>query len=657
MASSWDNWLQETFGIENEPVYEIETPADRKRAAFQNINERMEYLEDIANQALENANGFVTDLKKNIADLVLPETESLDVQIDDVPSLNYADRPGLEPIGELDTELPTLDKTLSLLPVDDSDLSGIEFPVFSIPDPAINEPEKPSLDAIGQVPDAPPLRDIEIPTMSDIVLPTSPVLTETRIPEMQDVTIPEFDATMLPFELSEPGGFTWGEPVYNSDIWADLLRKILLDIRNGGTGLGAQIEEDIYWQHLNRTQLENEKVIRGIENYCASRNFPMPTGMMMSAINEALLGVAHNNMQASKDITISQAELAQKNTQFIVEQGRQLEGMMRQFFIDQANMSLNGQRAVAEHSINLLNAQIAKANILLEEYKTKAGVWETKVRAVGTQVDIFKAQIEGARVSAETKKLMVDIYTAQLQGSEMLVKIYLGKMEGANIQAEIEKTRAALYGEQIKAYLAKVELNKAKMLQYEAEWEGEKSKVAVFTARVQAYESRVTAMAKHLDALMAKIGVKVETNKMLVEEFKAYIDKYEADVKGKTDIVGAKVDAFKAVSQNYMAETDREKAYYQLKLGEIDARIKNASLALQHAVAKIDASIKGFESVNRLRVSASEGILQVGAQLAASAIQGINTNASMGYSAGDSYSQNESLQWENSRITHIQASE
>ena len=199
MASSWDNWLQETFGIENEPVYEIETPADRKRAAFQNINERMEYLEDIANQALENANGFVTDLKKNIADLVLPETESLDVQIDDVPSLNYADRPGLEPIGELDTELPTLDKTLSLLPVDDSDLSGIEFPVFSIPDPAINEPEKPSLDAIGQVPDAPPLRDIEIPTMDDIVLPTTPVLTETRIPEMQDVTIPEFDATMLPF--------------------------------------------------------------------------------------------------------------------------------------------------------------------------------------------------------------------------------------------------------------------------------------------------------------------------------------------------------------------------------------------------------------------------------------------------------------------------
>lgn len=657
MASTWDNWLSETFGISSEPTYEIETPADRKRAAFQNINERMEFLEDIANQALTNANGFVTDLRKDLDDLVTPDTGELDVGSVQVQPLDYSSRPGIEPITDIDTSMPVLEKSLSLLPIDDSDLDGIEFPLFSVADPEINEPDKPVLDGIGQVPDAPPIRDIELPSMDEIRLPERPVLTETRIPEMGDIAIPEFTETLLMQEVLEPGGFTWGEPVYNSDIWADLLKKILLDIRNGGTGLNPQVEEDIYWQHLNRTRLENEKLIRDAENYFASRGLPLPTGMMSAKINEILSQVSRNNIQASKDITISQAELAQKNTQFILDQGRQLEGMMRQFFIDQANMSLAGQRAVAEHAITLFNAKVAKANFALEEYKVKAGVWETKVRAVATQVDIFKAQIEGARVSAETKKLLVDIYTAELGAAEMVVKIYLGKMEGASVQAEIEKTRMALYGEQIKAYLAKVELNKAKMLQYEAEWEGEKSKVAVFAARVQAYESRVAAVAKHLDALMAKVGIKVETNKMLVEEFKAYVGKYEADVKGKTEIVGAKVDAFKAVSQNYMAETDREKAYYQLKLGEIDAKIKNASLELQKAVAKIDASIRGFESVNRLRISGSEGIMQVGAQLAASAIQGINTNASMGYSAGDSYSQNESLAWETSKVTHINKTE
>jgi hypothetical protein len=650
MTSTYNSWLASTFGapVQEEQPYDLNSPVARKKAAFQNINERMEYLEDIANKALFDTATFVNNLQKNLQDLQAPATGDIDVGTVTVDPLEYADRPELTPIEEFNMDMPELEKRLVLTPVDDSDLDGIEFPLFSIPDPEINEPEKPLLENLQRIPDAPPIRDIDIPTMSDMVLPTLPTITETRIPEMGDVVIPEFDATLLPWNISEPGQFTWGEPVYNSDIWADLLGKILHDIRNGGTGLGAQVEEDIYWQHLNRVQLENEKLVRDAENYFSSRGFTMPTGMLSAKINEALVQIGKNNLQASKDITISQAELAQKNTQFIIEQGRQLEGMMRQFFIDQANMSLNGQRAVAEHSIQLMNAQVARANLSLEEYKTKAGVWETKIKAAATQVDIFKAQIEGAKVTAETKKLLVDVYTAQLQGADMLVKIYLGKMQGASIQSDIEKTRMALYGEQIKAYLAKIELNKAKMMQYSAEWEGEKSKVSVYTARVQAYEARIAGMSKHLDGLIAKIGSRTEMNKLYVEEFKAYVSKYESDVRGKTGMISAKVDAFKASSQNYMAETDREKSYYQLKLGEIDAKIKNASFELQKAVAKIEASVKGFESVNRLRIAGGEGIMQVGAQLAASAIQGINTNASMSYQGGDSYSQSEGFQWSKS---------
>ena len=642
MGTSWDSWLSETFGTQTDPVeYNIERPVDRKRAAFQNIEDRMQYLEHIANQALGSAYLFIDNLRDELKNLKLPETNELNIEQVAIDPLNYSDRPGLDPINELDTTMPTLEKSLSLEEVDDAELDTVEFPLFSIDDPAINEPSLPDLEEIGDVPDAPSIRDIDTPTLGDITLPTAPIITETAIPAMPDFDIPEFDATLLPWDVQDPGEFTWGEPVYNSDIWADLLGKVLKDIREGGTGLSAQVEEDIYWQHLNRVRPEVEKKVRDAENYFASRGFTLPTGMLSAKINEVLSEVARDNMQASKDITISQAELAQKNTQFIIEQGRQLEGMMRQFFIDQANMSLAGQRAVAEHGIQLLNARIEKANYHLEEYKTKASVWGERVKAVATRVEMFKAQIEAARVTAETKKVLVDIYTAELTGADMLVKVFLGKMEGAKISSEIEQTRMALYGEQIKAYLAKVELNKAKLLQYSEQWEGEKTKVSVYTSKVQAYGARVDAMSKYLSALIEKMNSRNETNKLRVEEFKAYIDKYEADVRGKSEIVGAKVDAYKASTEVYKAETDRESAYYQVKLGEIDARIKQASLNLQQSVAKIDAAIKGFEAVSRLRVGGNEGIMQVASQLAASAIQGINTNSSMSYTGGDSYAQTE----------------
>lgn len=621
-------------------------PVSRKNAAFITVNDRMEYLEDIANSALSQTSEFVLDMQALIKTLEVPGAEDLNIESVEIPNVDYSSRPDLGAL-ELDLSLPGAPPAPLLLAIPDY-IEDVEFPVFNIPDPEFSTPEKPTLQAIGTVPETPFFESLEFPAAPSVSLPSPPRFSDIQIPAAPDITIPDFDESLVPVELSTPGEFTWGEPVYNSDIWSDLLGKILHNIRNGGTGLDIQVEEDIYWQHLNRTYLENEKMLRETEDYFASRGFTMPTGMLWAKIGEINSQIARNNMQTSKDITISQAELAQKNTQFFIEKGAELEGMLRDFYVKQATLSLDGQKAVFGSAMELFKASVDMANFRLEEYKAKAAVWESRVKAALTQVEIFKAQIEGARVSAEVQKLLVDIYTSQLAGVELLVKVYASQMQVVGIQADVQKTTAELYESKLKGYMATVELNKSMIQQYEAEWSGEKIRAEVYSARTQAYGTEVQAKAKMLDGMVAKMSAKIEENKMITEQYKAEIMRFSAEVDGKTKSIGAKVDGFKALAAGYSAETERDKAHYEVTSERIKLKVQEASFRLQKAVAQIEAAIRGYQSIKQLEMAGTEGIMGVGAQLAASAMQGISTHASISYAGGDSYTASDGVSFSKS---------
>jgi len=616
-------------------------PVSRKNQAMNTVNNRMEFLEDVAKAALITSYEFVEDMQDLVKSLQVPSIAELEIDGVDLPEIDYTTRPALGGL-ELDLEMPPVPAAGILKPIDSDFLENIDFPVFSIPDPDFNSPDKPTLYELGELPAPPSFDPIEFPAAPSITLPDLPTLSQVIVPSPPDIFVPDFNEDFIPDDMMVPGGFTWGEPTYNSDIWAELLAKVLDGIMNGGTGLAPDVEEAIYWQHLNRVLEQNDKAMIEAENYFAGRGFTLPTGMLSSKLGEVARANQRELNQASKEIMISQAELAQKNTHFILEMGSNLEGMMRDFFIKNATLSLEGQKAVVGTALEVFKATVDRANFRMEVFKTKAAVWETRVKAALTQVEIFKAQVEGAKVTAEVQKLMVDVYTAQVGAADILIRLYTGQMQAAGIMAEVQKAQAGLYAEKIRAFMATVELNKAKVLQYEAEWSGEKAKADVYSARVQAYSAEVAGKSKALDALIAKMSAKIEENKMIVEEFKAHISRYNVEVDAKAKSIGAKVDGFKALAAGYEAETSREEAYYKSKAEEIRSKVQEASFRLQHAISKVEASTRGYQAIKQLQVAGTDGIMQVGAQLAAAAVQGMNTNASISYNAGDSYSASDS---------------
>ena len=86
---------------------------------------------------------------------------------------------------------------------------------------------------------------------------------------------------------------------------------------------------------------------------------------------------------------------------------------------------------------------------------------------------------------------------------------------------------------------------------------------------------------------------------------------------------------------------------FQAKVQEIQARIEAARLNMQVAVAEVEATTRGYVAIKELQVEGTKGIMNVGAQLTASALNAVNASASFGFSgnmgAGESWSHGESI--------------
>lgn len=639
MTTDWDS-------DPDNPANENRYPFQRKVTAVNTVKDRIDYLTSVGVESLKNTNDFIAELQELLAALEPPDVSDIDYNPPSWTPPNYDGRPELGILNE------TVDwpGEIGDLTLDDIDpIAGVTFPDFDIGDPNFKDHEVTGWKDVGDAPEP------EEPTYPDDVEdftgnpPHAITTTDPVIPPPPPTNLQPFDKTLISWTGNDPEKFTWGddEKNYDSDIWGTLLEKVLYNISNGGTGLDAQVEEDIYWQHLNRTFEENDKLIQQASNYWSARGFTLPPGMLSAKINEINTQISRNNLQASKDITISQAELAQKNTHFFIDKGAQLEGMLREFFIQQVNASLQAQRSIAENAIAVFDANVKKHNYYLEEFRGWIAKYEQDVRYELGKVEMYRAEMEGAKVHADVEKTKADVYTAEINGYRARVDAYTSKIQANAAKVEIERLKMQIFSEEIKAFLGKIELNKARIMEFEAKIRGEAAKAEGYRARVEAFVAETEAKKAELQGQVAEQQAELQVNQGYIAEYTAKADGYRAKVQGAAAEIGFKVDGYKALVSAYQAETQRADAENRTQIAELEAEIKRAELEIQKGVAQVNAAIQGYLGVKNLQVEGTSGIMNVGAQLAASAMNAINTSAGISYSGSDglsdTYSTSDSL--------------
>jgi hypothetical protein len=144
-----------------------------------------------------------------------------------------------------------------------------------------------------------------------------------------------------------------------------------------------------------------------------------------------------------------------------------------------------------------------------------------------------------------------------------------------------------------------------------------------------------------IEMMKASISSVIEFNKGTIEAFSADVERY------KQEIVEM-ISEIESQTKIYMAEADVYKTTAMVESADIEAKININKMRLEEAIAKSNVNLKEAEieldaatKVFNLQVEAMKANAQVHAQIAASALSGVNASASMGFSGGASMSEND----------------
>jgi hypothetical protein len=261
---------------------------------------------------------------------------------------------------------------------------------------------------------------------------------------------------------------SWIASSYDTTLFTPLLARIINDLQTGATGLDATVEQEIFDRARARQTIEFNKTQTEIEDYFAARGFELPPGAMAGRLQEQASEQARNLLDLNGKIMIEQAELAQKNSQFILGLAKDLEAVLRDFYNKTNDRSLDYAKALAVNAIAIyaenIKGYIAKAEadkiyieIQIENLKATVEYNKGVILAFTGEVEAYTAEING---KASKNKAITDVYSAQVDGYESESRAVTEKQKGLVAEWELRVKNAdadmqAQLGEidaQVKAY-------------------------------------------------------------------------------------------------------------------------------------------------------------------------------------------------------------
>lgn len=618
----------------------VSNPKDGYAAdfSFDLVNGRFDATQAFAYEMKDITTTYLSNLSDTLGSLAIPETDQLeDVEIPSVPSLDYSGRPAFGALNLPDGWPDTVPSYPTLYEV--PTLSEVTIPTFSGGSFDFTMPEKPTPEDIEEPGSAPSIETVALPAAPSIEIPDEPTLFTVAIPSAPTVDLPAFSETYVDEIISIPAEFSWEESPYNSEIWDALLTDVIDGIENGGTGLGADVEAQLWERARERQRLENDKAYREAEGYFAARGHQLPPGAMVGRMLEIGKEILQANKDLNIDITVKQAELAKEHSQFIRTMAADMEKVLRGFHDSRVNRSLEAAKAVVQSGIDTYNALAERQRLRLEKYKTEASVFESKIRAALASVEIFRAQVDGAKVTAEVNNEIIALYSAQVGAVEVGAKLYATQMEGVKIANEIQQIKLDAFKTSVQAYAERVGAEKTRYDVYATEMGGKQIEAQIYSERVKAYLAETQAAETSANINIKNLESALSKNNMLIEGYKAELFGYTSEIEAISKKTDAIVEGFKAEVAGYSAETEVKGMEYQARIKEIDAHINRANLVLQRGVAILDATTQGYIGLSTLQAKGLEGLANIGAQMTSSALNAVNATASVGTTRTGSYSQ------------------
>lgn len=502
----------------------------------------------------------------------------------------------------------------------------------------------------GPVPPTPPINtDFPFPDDPSIIFPAPPSLLSIQSYKFDGVTIPEFSGDISELKIADPTIYTYTP---GTGFTSALLTKVLdkLSIRlDGGTGLSKDVETALWDRARERETKQFEDTRMGLEQM-ESLGYPFPPGAWLDAQLKLRNEYAANSYGLSREVMIKAAELEQQNVRDALVQANVIESKL----IDQYNMIeqriFDAAKYMTNAAIETYNAKVKAYQSYVEAYRTKAIIYDSKIKGLLATVEVYKTEIQAEEIKAQINTALVQQYKAQIDAQMALVEIFKAELSAIQTKASIEKLKIEIYGEQIKGFVGTVNAYSAQVEGYKAAIGAEETKMQAFKAEVDAYAAQVGAQVKVIDAKIAEYEGWIKAKESEYEGYKAASSGEGARVGAISSFNTSQADLYKGVVSGTSAYNETLTKQWQVAMDQAQRVSEIANNA-----AKMNADL--YMQARGIASEAAKIGAQVYSQLAAACLNAINWSTSYNvsnsgassdsrsdsYSYSYSYSYSESL--------------
>jgi len=490
--------------------------------------------------------------------------------------------------------------------------------------------------ALGTVniPTAPTLSDLgTVPEVPVVALPGSPVSPtapgslfigdlDLALPGVPTLNLPAYGETLPTYDVDLPSfTFEYIEQPYSSGLLDAATARLLNDVTNGGTGLGATIEQDIFDRASERDARNIDIEITRFKNQSSVAGFDLPIGVMLDGVNDIIS--KHNDKLAdlSRDIAIEQARLAQNNTQFAITQSISLEGTLINFTNNVADRAFQAARSVAEFQIAFHNAEILGYNARLERFAKGAEIHVELLRAETVKLELYKAELQKLDSNIAIQKLKIETYNANVARLSSQIQLFNAEVGAANLTSEFNRLKVSLYGAQIDSFVATLSKDRNDIDLHNAELRSTEVEFAKIQTEIALQNSRLETVRVNSANLVQELNAKLDNQRNLLSEAQNEINKF-ATVSNRVTTREQTLNSLMANDINrYNAEVDAEKSAIALEQDNVrillDRAVKDLDRIVSVTQMNMDKNFKEWDFrtvVAQSVLAAKQFILEAGAR-------------------------------------------
>lgn len=492
--------------------------------------------------------------------------------------------------------------TITMPDIGDINLSSIDIavPSYAGTKPTITIPQSPSV----LLPDA-PVKSFSftapaIPSAPIIEIPDIPTLLSGNIviPPLPTIDIPVYDYQPPEFNIDPPtNNFTWAEDKYFSKELDDIREKVHYDLMNGGYGIEVADEQRLWVSARERENKANYQNQQQFISDLASRGFKYVTGAMVSGLERLRSQEVASSVSLSRDIAIKKADIYIENRKFTIQQAQEIEKIFINVYMSQWERALNVKKFMATNILDYYKEMVNNYNAKLEAFKTHAQVFESRVRAALTAIEIYKGQLAAEQLKGDIDKTKIELYIGQIRALDSIVGIYRSQVDGAKVLAEIESLKLQAYKNEVDAYGATVQAKEAEFRMYDGQIKGELAKAQLYEADVKAYATLIDGIKTKADIAKSNISTKIDEAKIRLDLAKQSIElqKANADIA----IQASNVSIANARNQNEVAGINARlvEAYAQTQARMQEADVRAEEARLSNKTEEFKAKISKYNAI------------------------------------------------------------